>query len=104
MRLLYVPSWNKATAAWNPHTENDIKLLEAIQRQAVAKVRFICGEYGRYTSITPLLNQLNLDLLATSHLMTQCAMFFKHKINLQFPPSYVCLLSPHWKIKSPTQV
>ena len=79
------PQLEYASAAWNPHTENDIKSLEAIQRQAV---RFICREYGRYTSITPLLNQLNLDLLATRRLMTQCAMFFKihhNKINLQFP-------------------
>ena len=80
------PQLEYATAAWNPHTENDIKSLELIQRQAV---RFICGEYGRYTSITPLLNQLNLDLLATRRMMTQCTMLFKihyNKINLQFPP------------------
>ena len=80
------PQLEYATAAWNPHKECDMKPLEAIQRQAV---RFICGEYGRFTSITPLLKQLDLDLLATRRLMTQCTMFFKihyNKVNLQFLP------------------
>ena len=62
-QALVRPQLEYTTAAWNPHTANDIKSLEAIQRQAV---RFICGEYGRSTSITPLLDQLDLDLLATS--------------------------------------
>lgn len=84
-QALVRPQLEYAAAAWNPHAENDIRSLEAIQRQAV---RFICGEYGRFTSITPLLSQLDLDLLATRRLMTQCTMFFKihnQLINLQFP-------------------
>ena len=64
-QALVRPQLEYATAAWNPHTANDIKSMEAIQRQAV---RFICGEYGRRTSITPLLDQLDLDLLATRRL------------------------------------
>ena len=67
-QALVRPQLEYSTAAWNPYAEGDIKLLEAIQRQAV---RFICGEYGRYTSITPLLSQLDLDLLATRRLMSQ---------------------------------
>ena len=70
-RLSCVHSWSipQQREILIDHVDNDIKSLEAIQRQAV---RFICGEYGRRTSITPLLDQLDLDLLATRRLMTQC--------------------------------
>ena len=55
-QALVRPQLEYGTAAWNPYAEGDIKLLEAIQRQAV---RFICGEYGRW---------LNHHLLLSSRL------------------------------------
>ena len=85
-QALVRPQLEYVTAAWNQYVEGDIKLLEAIQRQAV---RFIYEEYGRYASITSLLSQLDLDLLATRRLVFQFTMSFKihyQQINLQFPP------------------
>ena len=89
------PQLEYAAAAWNPHDENDIRSLEAIQRQAV---RFIYGEYGKFTSITALLSQLDLDLLATRRLSAPCSLKSKNQfINLQFPPC-VKLLTTSGKI------
>ena len=68
-QALVRPQLEYAAAAWNPHTSANIQSLEAVQRQAV---RFICGEYGRFTSVTPLREQLKLDKLETRRLMSQC--------------------------------
>ena len=84
-QTLVRPQLEYAAMAWNPYTSRDIKSLESVQRQAA---RFICGEYDRKTSVTPLLEQLQLDPLATRRVMSQCTMFFKiHHglVNIRFP-------------------
>ncbi|XP_072030750.1 uncharacterized protein [Amphiura filiformis] len=86
-QTLVRPQLEYAATAWSPYTARDVKPLEMVQRQAV---RFICGEFHRKTSVTPLLDQLQLDQLATRRVMSQCTMFYKiHHglVNISFPPN-----------------
>ena len=50
------------------------KVTRDFQRQAV---RFICRESNRRATVTPLLEQLELDHLAIRRVMAQCMMFYK---------------------------
>ncbi|XP_072030819.1 uncharacterized protein [Amphiura filiformis] len=86
-QTLVRPQLEYAATAWSPYTARDVKPLEMVQRHAV---RFICGEFHRKTSVTPLLDQLQLDQLATKRVMSQCTMFYKiHHglVNISFPPN-----------------
>ena len=41
---------------WDPHYKEDITQLEKIQWKAA---RFVKGDYGRYSSVTQMMNDLN---------------------------------------------
>ena len=55
--LAYVrPILEYCCSVWDPHTDANIKILEAVQRRAA---RFAFNIYSRYDRVTPLLLQLN---------------------------------------------
>ena len=84
--MLVRPELEYAAAAWNPYLAKNNYSLESVQRQAV---RYIFRVYDRKTSISPLLQQLDLDQLAIRRLLHQCTMFYKihyNLVNIGFPP------------------
>ncbi len=54
-----------ATCTWSPHTQKDKQCLENIQWAAA---RFMCGDYGKRSSITQIMDQLGWDTLTTRRL------------------------------------
>ena len=85
-QMLVRPQLEYAAAAWNPYLAKNNYSLESVQRQAV---RYILSVYDRKTSISPLLQQLDLDQLVIRRLLHQCTMFYKIHYNLvsiSFPP------------------
>ena len=54
------PKLEYASAAWNPHTQNDTTRIEKVQRNAA---RFILSDYERKSSVTDMLYKLTLDTL-----------------------------------------
>ena len=49
-----------ATAVWDPYRQEQIDSIEAVQRRAA---RFIKRDYNRTSSVTEMLQSLDLDLL-----------------------------------------
>ena len=82
------PQLEYGSEAWNPYTNNDVKRLENIQRQAALSV---FQDFCRTTSVTPLTQQLQWDSLQTKHLLNPSVMFYKiqHQlVNITFPPHF----------------
>ncbi len=84
------PQVEYATAAWNPYTRRNIKLLEGVQRQAA---RFVSRDYRTDSSVTAMVNKLGWDTLENRRLMSQAVMFSKVRSNIvNIPmPAYVHL-------------
>ena len=63
-RLAYVtiirPKLEYATAVWDPYRQEQIASIEAVQRRAA---RFIKRDYNRTSSVTEMVQSLDLDLL-----------------------------------------
>ena len=49
-----------ASIIWDPHQSNHIDMLEDTQKKAA---RWICNDHSRYSSVTKMLQQLNLEPL-----------------------------------------
>ena len=54
------PNLEYATAVWDPYRQEQIDSIEAVQRRAA---RFIKRDYNRTSSVTEMLQSLDLDLL-----------------------------------------
>ena len=54
------PNLEYATALWDPYRQEQIDSIEAVQRRAA---RFIKRDYNRTSSVTEMLQSLDLDLL-----------------------------------------
>jgi len=54
------PNLDYATAVWDPYRQEQIDSIEAVQRRAA---RFIKRDYKRTSSITEMLQSLDLELL-----------------------------------------
>ena len=69
---------------WDPHYKEDITRLEKIQRKAA---RFVKGDYGRYSSVTQMMNELNWKLLASRRREKRLVLLYKIVNNLvAIPP------------------
>lgn len=82
-----------AAPVWDPHTKLLTDALEAVQNRAV---RFICGDYTRFSSVTAMKNTLSLPPLALRRKLSRLFLFFKiyHqnpelKNTLISPPTYI---------------
>ena len=86
------PILEYASAAWDPHSQNNIKTLERIQRQAA---RFCTNNYSREPgSVTKLLQELGWETLQTRRKSKRITIYY---IKLQFSLSVclpVCLYPP----------
>ena len=63
-----------ASAVWDPHLQDEIKKLEAVQRRAA---RFVCSDYGRQSSVTRMLERLEWDSLQTRRRTIRLTLFGK---------------------------
>ena len=54
-----IPNLEYATAVWDPYRQEQIDSIEAVQRRAA---RFIKRDLNRTSSITEMLQSLDLDL------------------------------------------
>ena len=82
---------------WSPHTDEEIKRLETIQRQCA---RYVCNQYDRTASVTALLKDLSWDTLASRRTKTQLTLLFKivHGI-VDIPPDQY-LIPGHSRTRS----
>ncbi len=79
------PQLEYGTAAWNPHTQRNISMLESIQRQAA---RFVSRDYRKTSSPTAMIDGIGWQSLEQRRRMAQATMFYRihHQlVNIQFP-------------------
>ena len=74
------PILEYASAAWDPHIQNNIKTLERIQRQAT---RFCINNYSREPgSVTKLLQELGWETLQTRRKSKRITTLYKMEHNI----------------------
>ena len=75
------PILEYASAAWDPHSQNNIKTLERIQRQAA---RFCTNNYSRVQpgSVTKLLQELGWETLQTRRKAKRITTLYKTEHNI----------------------
>ena len=77
---LVLPILEYASAAWDPHSQNNIKTLERIQRQAA---RFCTNNYSREPgSVTKLLQELGWETLQTRRKSKRNTTLYKMEHNI----------------------
>ena len=83
------PSMEYAAAVWDPHHTGDIQHLEKVQRRAA---RWALNDYGRYNSVTSMLEILGWDTLKKRRMITRLQTLFKILHNdyaLEIPHHYL---------------
>jgi hypothetical protein len=73
-RTFVRPTLEYASMVWDPHTQQNIKKLEAVQRRSA---RFVCNVYNRTSSVTALLNELHWQSLKQRRLQSKVTMTYK---------------------------
>ena len=68
------PQLEYASTVWSPHTKQDIKKIEMVQRRAV---RWSLNSYSTYASVTEMQNQLKLRTLEQRRADARVIMLFK---------------------------
>jgi len=73
------PILEYASPVWSPHTRRDIEKLEQVQRQSA---RFIIGDFSRFSSVTSMLNDLNIPSLEHRRQLSNIILLYKVIHNL----------------------
>ena len=87
------PNLEYATAVWDPYRQEQIDSIEAVQRRAA---RFIKRDYNRTSSVTEMLQSLDLDLLEERRKAHRLNIFYlavNNSIALPIPNYFFCLNS-----------
>ena len=63
-----------SSSVWDPHTQEQIYKIEAVQRRAA---RFVKHDYDRFNSVTDMLKNLNWSDLATRRKVNRLSIFQK---------------------------
>ena len=73
-KTIVPPQLEYASTVWSPHTKQDIKKIEMVQRRAV---RWSLNSYSTYASATEMQNQLKLRTLEQRRADVRVIMLFK---------------------------
>ena len=73
-KSLVRPHIEYCSSVWDPHTKHNIKKVEAVQRRAA---RFIMNDYGRKSSVTAMLKDIQLPSLQERRLNQRLVMMHK---------------------------
>ncbi len=73
-RSLVRPLLEYCCSVWDPYLQKDSKALESVQRRAA---RFIANDYDRTSSVSAIMNKLDLCPLAERRRDTRLTLFFK---------------------------
>ena len=73
-KSLVLPHVEYCSSVWDPHTKSNIKKIEAVQRRAA---RFILNDYGRESSVTAMLQALDLPPLEDRRKINRLTMMHK---------------------------
>ena len=86
------PQLEYAAPVWDPHTKEDIKRIEGVQRRAA---RWFLGDYSPYTSVTDMIGKLGWRALEQRRSDSRLVLFYKIIYGyVAVPlPSYVISLS-----------
>jgi hypothetical protein len=80
-----------SATVWDPHHKGNIKKLEAVQRRAA---RFVKGQYGRFDSVTRMLDELGWPPLLERRKDARLILFYKIINNLAAVPYQDILTKP----------
>ena len=72
--MLVRPSMEYAAVVWDPYNHNAILQLEKVQRRAA---RWALNDFGRYSSVTAMLQQLSWPSLNSCHQIFRLQTLFK---------------------------
>ena len=77
-----------ASSVWDPHQKNDIQAIEKVQRRAA---RWVMSDYGRYSSVSSLLESLNWPTLKSRQRVSRFQAIYKgiNKLSGLSIPSYL---------------
>ena len=86
------PQLEYAAPVWDPHTKEDIKRIESIQKRAA---RWVLGDYSPYSSVTDMIGKLGWRTLEQRRSDSRLVLFYKIIYGyVAVPlPSYVIPLS-----------
>ena len=73
------PSVEYASSVWDPHTLQNIKKVEQVQRSSA---RYVTGKYGRDTSVTEIIKSLKWTTLENRRLQSRLGMLYRIRNNL----------------------
>ena len=83
-KALVRPHVEYCSTVWNPHTQDQIKKIEAVQRRGA---RFVCSRYGRVDSVTDMIRELEWESLESRRIKTQLTYLYKIIHNhIDIPP------------------
>ena len=63
-----------SSTVWDPHYGQDIKQIEMIQRRAA---RFVKNDYGKYSSVTQMMSELNWKSLQDRRRDSRLVLLYK---------------------------
>ena len=74
---------------WDPHISESIRKIEMVQQRAA---RYICNRYHNTSSVSDMLNIINLPSLAERRLRTRLVMMYKVSFHVVAVPSDIVLI------------
>ena len=89
-QALVRPKLEYSCSIWNPYTSESIRKIEMVQRRAA---RYICNIYHNTSSVSDMLNKINLPSLAERRLRTRLVMMYKVSFHLVAVPSDILIAS-----------
>jgi hypothetical protein len=84
-KALVRPLLEYAPTVWDPHTQQDIRRIEMVQRKAA---RYVLNQYGNRSSVGDMLKSLNWPRLEKRRKFMRLCMLYKATNNLVDMPSH----------------
>jgi hypothetical protein len=89
-QALVRPKLEYSCSIWDPHTSKSSRTIEMVQQRAA---RYICNRYHNTSSVSDMLNIINLPSLAERRLRTRLVMMYKVSFHLVAVPSDILIVS-----------